>query len=109
MGVTRTDKFSDQQNSIARFAKAIGHPARVAILQELFKIEGCMCMDLTETTGLSQPTISQHLQVLKQAGLIQGEVAGTAVCYCIDGSTWKAMKNTITTLLNLDVAEVDCC
>ena len=84
MGLTKTEKFTDQQNEIALIAKAMGHPARVAILQHLFKINTCICGDLVEEIGLAQPTISQHLKELKQVGLIQGTIEGTSICYCIN-------------------------
>lgn len=110
MGVTQTDKFTSQQNAIASFAKAIGHPARVAILQELFKVDGCICNDLSHTVKLAQPTISQHLQVLKKAELIQGSINGTSVCYCINKDTWSKMKSQLAELFDLDLLkQVDCC
>jgi len=84
MGLIKTEMFTDSQNEIALFAKAFGHPARVAILQHLFKIKTCVCGDLVNEIGLAQPTISQHLKELKQLGLIKGNVEGTKVCYCID-------------------------
>lgn len=109
MGLTKTEIFSEQQNQIALFAKAFGHPARVAILQHLFKINTCVCGDLVEEIGLAQPTISQHLKELKQMGLIKGNIEGTSVCYCIDSDNWKKMKSTMAELLNLDEAQITCC
>lgn len=109
MGLTKTEIFSGQQNQIALFAKALGHPARVAILQHLFKINTCVCGDLVEEIGLAQPTISQHLKELKQMGLIKGNIEGTSVCYCIDSGNWKKMKKQMAELLNLDEALITCC
>lgn len=109
MGVSKTEIFSDQQNQIASLAKVFGHPARVAILQHLFKIKGCVCGDLVEEIGLAQPTISQHLRELKNIGLIKGNVEGTSVCYCIDQENWANMKTTIKTFLDMDLLHADCC
>ena len=92
MGLAKTEIFSDSQNAIAKFAKAFAHPARVSILQHLFKIDSCVCGDLVNEIGLAQPTISQHLKELKHLGLIKGSVEGTSVCYCIDKENWTEMK-----------------
>ena len=92
MGLVKTELFRTQDNEIALIAKALGHPARVAILQHLFKIDSCVCGDLVNEIGLAQPTISQHLKELKQLGLIKGNVEGTSVCYCIDKDNWTQMK-----------------
>lgn len=110
MGSSKTEKFTEEQNKIALFAKVFGHPARVAILQHLFKINACICGDLVNEIGLAQPTISQHLKELKILGLIKGTVEGTSVCYCINNENWLAMKTVITEFLNQDLIEnQDCC
>ncbi|NNL15692.1 MAG: winged helix-turn-helix transcriptional regulator [Flavobacteriaceae bacterium] len=110
MGLTKTEMFTDQQNEIALFAKAFGHPARVSILQQLFKTDSCVCGDLVSEIGLAQPTISQHLKELKHLGLIKGNIAGTSVCYCIDKENWAAMKNVMSQFLNQDLTQKqDCC
>lgn len=110
MGLAKTEMFSDLQNEIALFAKVFGHPARVAILQHLFKIDTCVCGDLVNEIGLAQPTISQHLKELKQLGLIKGNVEGTSVCYCIDKKNWVDMKETMLKFLNQDITdENNCC
>ncbi|MBO3098398.1 ArsR/SmtB family transcription factor [Gelidibacter pelagius] len=110
MGISKTEIFTDQQNEIAVFAKAFGHPARVAILQHLFKIDTCVCGDLVNEIGLAQPTISQHLKELKNLGLIQGSVEGTRVCYCINPENWTKMKQILSNFLNQDVSiKNDCC
>ena len=90
MGISKTEKFTDHENRIAGFAKGLGHPARVAILEHLFRINTCVCGDLVQEIGLAQPTISQHLKELKNLGLIKGNVEGASVCYCIDHETGKA-------------------
>ena len=89
MGTTKTDLFTRQQNEIAVMAKAIGHPARIAILQYLVKKNSCVCGDIVDELGLAQATTSQHLKELKMAGLIQGTIEGASVCYCIDPKVWK--------------------
>jgi DNA-binding transcriptional ArsR family regulator len=110
MGVSKTEIFTDEQNEISAFAKAFGHPARVAILQHLFKIDTCVCGDLVKEIGLAQPTISQHLKELKHLGLIKGTVEGTSVCYCIDVDNWKKMKRCVDAFINQDVkSQNNCC
>ncbi|WP_296317707.1 ArsR/SmtB family transcription factor [Winogradskyella sp. UBA3174] len=110
MGLTKSEIFTDQQNEIAHIAKVFGHPARVAILQYLFKINSCICGDLVEEIGLAQPTISQHLKELKNIGLIKGNIEGTSICYCIDNENWTNMKTVISKFLNQDLApENNCC
>ncbi len=109
MGLAKTEIFTDAQNEVAYYAKAFGHPARVAILQYLFKINACVCGDIVNEIGLAQPTISQHLKELKHLGLIKGNVEGTSVCYCIDLEKWATMKNSMERFLNMDLARKDCC
>jgi predicted transcriptional regulator len=89
MGATKTDLFTKQQNDIAIMAKALAHPARIAILQYLVKKNACVCGDLVDELGLAQATTSQHLKELKTAGLIQGTIEGASVCYCINPKVWK--------------------
>ena len=109
MGLAKTEKFTDQQNKIALFAKAFGHPARVSILQHLFKSDSCICGDLVNEIGLAQPTISQHLKELKHLGLIKGNVEGTSVCYCIHKENWTAMKTIFSDFLDQDLSLLDDC
>ncbi|MDX1272557.1 metalloregulator ArsR/SmtB family transcription factor [Bizionia paragorgiae] len=109
MGITKSEIFTSDQNEIATFAKVFGHPARVAILQHLFKINACVCGDLVSVIGLAQPTISQHLKELKNLGLIKGTIEGTSVCYCIDKDNWLKMKSVMQTFLDQDYAESTTC
>ena len=109
MGVSRTEIFTEEQNTLARYAKVLGHPARIAILEHLFASETCICGDLVEEIGLAQPTISQHLKELKQLGLIKGSIEGTSVCYCIDKEAWKEMKNLLGQFLDRNVQNTECC
>jgi len=106
MGFTKSYIFTQEQNLIATIAKVLGHPARIAILQNIFQKENCVCGDLVESIGLAQPTISQHLKELKAIGIIKGNIEGTKVCYCIDSDNWKKIKNTLTQFLNINI---NCC
>lgn len=108
MGLTKSEIFTEQQNQISNIAKVFGHPARVAILQYLFKTNSCICGDLVDEIGLAQPTISQHLKELKKIGLIKGSIEGTSVCYCIDKVNWTNMKTVISEFINQDL-NVNCC
>ncbi|MBC3846696.1 winged helix-turn-helix transcriptional regulator [Winogradskyella echinorum] len=109
MGLTKSEIFTDQQNEISNIAKVFGHPARVAILQHIFKSNTCICGDLVEEIGLAQPTISQHLKELKKVGLIKGNIEGTSVCYCIDEENWSNMKTIISDFINQDINEQNNC
>lgn len=109
MGLAKTEIFNEQQNELANFAKVLGHPARIAILQHLFKINACICGDLVDEIGLAQPTISQHLKELKNLGLIKGTIEGTSVCYCIDYDNWSKMKLLIKDFLDQDNPHSTCC
>ena len=92
MGITKTESFTEAQNEIATLAKALGHPARVAIMEYLMKVDGCICGDIVNELPLAQPTVSQHLKELKNAGLIKGNIEGNAICYCIEE---KAIKKLV--------------
>jgi DNA-binding transcriptional ArsR family regulator len=92
MGLTKTEIFSSKQNKLANMLKALAHPARIAILQYLIKSDTCVCGQLVEEFGLAQPTISQHLKELKNAGLIKGTIEGASICYCIDEKTWEQYR-----------------
>lgn len=93
MGITKTTHFTDEQNELAILAKAIGHPARIAIIQYLLKVESCICGDIVNELPLAQPTISQHLKELKNAGLIKGNIEGNAICYCINEEGFDKIKS----------------
>ena len=92
MGTTKTEEFTIKDNKIAKYAKALAHPARVAILQLLIKKQACICGDIVDELPLSQSTVSQHLKELKEAGLIKGDIDGVKICYCIDEKEWKNAK-----------------
>ncbi len=109
MGLTKSEIFTEEQNQLATIAKVLGHPARIAIIQHLFKLNSCVCGDLVNEIGLAQPTISQHLKELKKVGIIKGTIEGTSVCYCINPSTWKEIKTLLSSFLNLDMNNQSCC
>src|SRR3954470_21109575 len=98
MGTTKSEDFTLKDNKIARYAKALAHPARVAILQLLIKKQACICGDIVDELPLSQSTVSQHLKELKDAGLIKGDIDGVKVCYCIDEKEWEIAKSSLNTL-----------
>lgn len=108
MGVTKTVHFTDQQNRIASIAKALGHPARVAIIEHLLKVNTCICSDIVDELPLAQSTISQHLKELKNAGLIKGSIEGTSICYCIDEQTFGILKAYFAAII-LSVNTQKCC
>ncbi len=93
MGASKTDHFTDKQNALAVLAKALGHPARIAIIEYLMKVDTCICGDIVNELPLAQPTVSQHLKELKNAGIIKGEVEGNSVCYCIDEKAISKLKD----------------
>jgi len=108
MGLTKSEIFTEEQNEIAAIAKVLGHPARIAILEFLIKLESCVCGDLVKDIGLAQPTISQHLKELKKVGIIKGKIEGTSVCYCIDQVNWDKIKNTLGQFLSKSATD-SCC
>ncbi len=109
MGISKTEEFTVKENKIAMYAKALAHPARVAILQLLLKKQSCICGDIVEELPLSQSTVSQHLKELKSAGLIKGDIEGVKTCYCIDEKEWAQAKHYLSSLLNSVVVDKNCC
>jgi DNA-binding transcriptional ArsR family regulator len=111
MGITKTNLFTKKQNDLARLAKAIAHPARIAILDHLIASNSCINSDLVEETGLAQATVSQHLRELKEAGFIKGNIEGSSMCYCIDAVQWSRVEQTFTLFFNRYKASEDvrCC
>ena len=92
MGITKTEEYTKRQVDLAGISKALGHPARVAILQFLASQPSCVCGDIVDELPLSQSTVSQHLKELKKVGLIKGNIDGPSVCYCIDMDVWNSAK-----------------
>jgi len=109
MGVTRAELFSQQQNELANIAKALGHPARIAIIQHLLEVDACIGGEIVNELPLSQPTISRHLKELKEVGLIQGAIEGTSINYCINGKKWRQVQALFNDLFDTYVSDRDCC
>ena len=108
MGATKTGHFTDEQNKIAIIAKALGHPARVAIIEYLLKADTCICGDIVNELPLAQATVSQHLKELKNAGLIKGNIEGTAICYCIDKNAFEILKDYFSKII-VTTTKRKCC
>lgn len=98
MGATKSEDFSVKDNRVAKYAKALSSPARIAILKLLIQKQACICGDIVEELPLSQSTVSQHLKELKEAGLIKGDIEGAKVCYCIDEKEWNLARNYLNEL-----------
>ena len=109
MGITKTEKFTSEQNQIGQLAKALGHPARIAILQYLVKTKSCVCGDIVDVLPLSQSTVSQHLKELKKAGIIKGTIEGPTVCYCINDQVWSDAQTLLNGLFDLHASCDDGC
>ena len=109
MGATKTEHYTKRQNDIAIMSKALGHPARIAILEYLLKVNSCICGDIVNELPLAQPTISQHLKELKNAGLIKGTIEGNAVCYCINESSIEKMQSYFETMSKKLTSKNNCC
>lgn len=110
MGATKTVLFTEKQNQIAIMAKALGHPARIAIMEYLMKVDTCICGDIVNELPLAQPTVSQHLKELKNAGLIKGSIEGTAICYCIDESALEILQTYFAGIsTGLENKKNNCC
>ena len=108
MGATKTEHFTDQQNEMATIAKALGHPARIAILEYLLKVNECICGDIVNEIPLAQPTVSQHLKELKNAGIIKGNIEGNSVCYCINDERLKVFNAYFETIIS-KLKKQNCC
>lgn len=110
MGASKSDLFTTSQNKIADMAKALSHPARIAIIEYLLKAKSCICGDIVNELPLAQPTVSQHLKELKNAGFIKGTVEGTAICYCLDENAMAMLRDYFDNITKqLNSASQDCC
>ena len=109
MGLTKSEIFTEEQNKLAIMLKALAHPARIAIIQEIIKSKTCICGGLVEELGLAQATISQHLKELKNAGLIQGTIEGVSVCYCINPDAWSLFQNQLEGFFKSYSPASSCC
>lgn len=109
MGATKSEYFTKVQNERATIFKAMGHPARLAILEHLLKVNSCICNDIVLKLPLSQPTISQHLRELKNAGLIKGSIEGNRICYCINDKTLETIGSMISHYSDVIKNKLNCC
>lgn len=108
MNTTKKEHFTDQQNEIAILAKALGHPARVAIIEYLISVDTCICGDIVDQLPLAQPTVSQHLKALKNAGLIKGSIEGNTICYCVDENKLEILNHFIQHLSSKTAERNEC-
>lgn len=110
MGITKTIGFTKETNEMAEILKALGHPARITIIEYLLKVDSCICGDIVNELPLAQPTISQHLKELKNAGLIKGNYEGASICYCINEEGFGKIKGFFEKTRNhLEKNKKNCC
>ena len=110
MGISKTEHFTEEQNEVAKLMKALSHPARIAIVEYLLSVDTCICNDIVDEIKLAQPTVSQHLKELKNAGLIKGNIEGNAICYCIDEKAIEKLQNYFGSIsTKLTKKKNDCC
>ena len=109
MGTSKSTQFTTPQNRKAELFKALGHPARIAIIEYLIDKCDCVCGDLVAVLPLSQSTISQHLKELKNVGIIKGEIEGAKTCYCINTDTWKELEEISHLLIKSYSTKNECC
>jgi hypothetical protein len=110
MGATKTEHFTNKHNAIATMAKSLGHPARIAIVDYLLSVDSCICGDIVNELPLAQPTVSQHLKELKNAGIIKGTIDGNAICYCIDEKAIAILQKYFANIAaKLEKKKTNCC
>ncbi|MCZ2484935.1 ArsR/SmtB family transcription factor [Aquirufa antheringensis] len=110
MGISKTITYSEQEIRLAKYVKALAHPARMAILNLLLQKKACVCGDIVDELPLSQSTVSQHLKELKEVGLIKGDIEGVSVCYCINTVVWNEISEQLGIFFNqLRVQDSTCC
>jgi len=108
MGISKTADFTKRQNEVATLMKALAHPARIAIIDYLLSVDSCICGDIVNELPLAQPTVSQHLKELKNAGLIKGNIEGNAICYCIDEQTFEKFQAYLSNIFK-KIKKQSCC
>ena len=95
MAYSKKNEFTLKDATLAAYAKALAHPARIAILKTLAERNACVCGDIVDSMPLAQSTVSQHLKELKEAGLVKGEIEGPRVCYCIDDRALETLSSEL--------------
>jgi ArsR family transcriptional regulator len=109
MGITKKTGFSEETNEMAEILKALGHPARLEIVQFLMKTNSCVCGDIVEVLPLAQSTVSKHLSELKKADIIKGTITGNNICYCLNEKTIQKIQNFINLVQTTCCKTTDCC
>ena len=110
MAIHKKEEFTQKEQDLAAFAKAMAHPARIAILKVLAQRNECICGEIVKILPLAQSTVSQHLKELKNAGLIDGNVDGPRSCYCINWKTFEKFNSDFTSLfIKLKETNAKCC
>jgi len=110
MAIHKKEEFSQKEQELAAFAKALSHPARIAILKVLAQKNECICGEIVDVLPLAQSTVSQHLKELKNAGLITGETDGPKSCYCINWKAFEKINNEFGFLFTkLKATNAKCC
>jgi ArsR family transcriptional regulator, arsenate/arsenite/antimonite-responsive transcriptional repressor len=109
MTINKSDIFTQKEQELALLAKALSHPARIAILKVLAQKNECICGDIVLEIPLAQSTVSQHLKELKEAGLIKGTIDGAKSCYCINKTNLKKFQTTINSLFENINEKINCC
>lgn len=107
MPITKTELFKSRETKVASAARALSHPARVAILRELARRKECVCGEIVEVIPLAQATVSQHLRALRDTGFIKGEIDGARSCYCIDGKNARELVASLQEFLG-EIAHACC-
>lgn len=106
----KNNEFSKEDLQLAKYLKALAHPARISIMKQLASSNTCFCGEIVDVLPLSQSTVSQHLKELKDAGLVKGEIEGAKVCYCIDNVEWEKAIEVISSFLNSNNhKKIKCC
>lgn len=109
MTYTKAAAFDVEQQEMAKLAKVLSHPARIAILQHLASAKTCISGDISSALPLSRTTVSQHLQELKNANLIKGEIDGLTVCYCINQEQFEKAKQLLENFFGTIVTSCNSC
>jgi predicted transcriptional regulator len=107
MGITKQNIHNQKANDIATIAKVFAHPARIAIIEYISKQQNCICNDIVNEIGLAQATISQHLKVINDAGLLKGDYKGKSICYCLNVARYKEYQNQLNSYFN--ATQFNCC
>ena len=109
MGITKTIGFSTETNEMAEILKALGHPARLEIINFLMRSPSCICGDIVDVLPLAQSTVSKHLSELKKVGLIKGTITGNNICYCLNEETLNKIQDFIQIIKKSCNSESGCC